>query len=167
MSVLEIPRSLNSQFNVPCIGPITVDIQKAVASRVPQDGNVTNAIALKIFNSIKLESQILSFLSTPIGLFSVGALIASTGIFICTIASVFTFPIIAIIVGIAASTIGGFGIGFFGTMAVCGDKLFPHLTAAYDRQSALASEYITKIRQASFEGKEVAIEFIDGVATGL
>ena len=156
MSSLSIRQSPNFEFKIPFYGKVSVSISEAARSKMTPCQELTNTTALKIFTAIKQESDVIAFFLKPVGLLTLGALVAVTGFFIATltVASVALSAIFAI-VGIAMTGLGGGLIGFSLPTIFFNDEIFPEITRAYTEQSEIAVEYIQTIRAAQSRGEEL------------
>ena len=157
MSIIPICHCPNATFELPFYGLVTLDINQSIRTEMKEDKDLTNEVALRILSSIQLESDVKSFFSRPVGLLTLGALAFTGGLAVCITIMGFAFPLIAAIIGVASTTIGGGLIGISTTLLLFNENCFEDITRAYDDQSKLAATYIEKITVAQKGGKPVQV----------
>ena len=132
-------------FSFPVLGcSFNVDLNESVQSKLKPGEQLTNATALKILKRIKVESDILSFLTKPIVAFPLSIGVAALGLGLTAVAGV-----VACIASLFFCILGGSMLGFYIKNSFNGS--LPRVSEAYGAQSRLASEYIEAIKAAEGE----------------
>lgn len=142
---LNIEHYPNHRFELFPFPDFTIDLNESVKKQLKRGETLTNTTALKIFKEIKSKSDILSFLTKPITLISLGASISAFGILMAALCPPFVAPVfivITILIGILGAKIFAYSI-----LNYVNDFL-PELSRAYADQSEKAAEYI-RILEAS------------------
>lgn len=139
---LNIEHYPNRPFKVFTHG-FMIDLNQSVKEKLGAGQKLTNALALKIFNEIKLKSDILSFLTKPIvfiplsvAVFTAGFLLPETGIALVAI-------------GIMICALGGAMLSI--SRAERSNGFLSNLSQAYSDQSKRAAEYIQEVRSSQQE----------------
>lgn len=120
-----------------------IDLNQAVKEKLGRGQELTNALALKIFKQIKLESDILSFLTKPI-------VFIPLSVAVCTAGLVWPETGVALVaIGIMICALGG---GMLGTsIREPFDNFLSQLSQAYSNQSKRAAEYIKNLESSNQE----------------
>lgn len=142
---LNIDHYPNKNFKVFSFTPVfTIDLNQSVKERLKAGEVLTNATAIKIFKQIKLQSDILSFLTKPIVLISLGASIFLAGLLI---------PATGLALGAARVLVCALGGGILGFSIenYFLSSFLSQISEAYADQSKRAAEYIKKLEASNQE----------------
>ncbi len=159
MTALSITHYPNYSSEIPFFGKVTVDINEAVISKMPKGATLTNKLALEIFETIRNESELISFALKPLSLFTLSVITLGASMITLLSCTAFACPLIIATLCVTLYVLSGLVLGFSGATIVFGEDFLSETASAYGDQSCMASSYINKIKKAQERGEELSYDF--------
>ena len=122
----------------------TVDLNQSVKEKLKEGEKLTNETALKIFKQIKWKSDVLSFLTKPVVLLPLAAILFGVS-FSMPVATGLALKIASLVF----SVLTGLFLGYILWNFLNG--ILPQLSQAYKQQSERANEHIRALKAANHE----------------